>query len=224
MVIKMSNFLSRKIEWRNVFFFSLLFIIYGCSACIQFTSSMNIDAANALHEATLLFSGGKYFYQFYETTPPMFFYLYFPIVEAIKYFHSNHFFTIYFLFYAILTTLILVISAHLLKIKNYNRTKIHIMLIGLAAIILLQPPFYFGQREFVTFILTIPYYLLFSNRLAGHDVKMTIALFVGLLAGIGFSIEPHFCLAFLLSEGYLVFFKKPDRPFLRIESGFPKVS
>ena len=125
-------FKVQPIDWRNVLFFSIFFNICALSAYMQLTTSMNIDACNALNESKLLFSGGKYFYNFYETTPPMFLYLNFPIVEAIKYFPLINFFVIFFSYYLLLALVSIWLCSKLInEIADDNEKGIKIIFIDL---------------------------------------------------------------------------------------------
>jgi hypothetical protein len=61
----------------------------------------------------------------------------------------------------------------------------------------------FGQREYLVLLLALPYLLLAAARAIGLRIPTSHALVIGLLAGAGLSIKPHFVLLWLAIEGYL---------------------
>lgn len=62
----------------------------------------------------------------------------------------------------------------------------------------------FGQREHLMLALVIPYLLLDAYRTEGAVVTRRVSIAVGVAAGIGFALKPHFGLIFLLLEGTLI--------------------
>lgn len=60
-----------------------------------------------------------------------------------------------------------------------------------------------GQREHWAFAFSCPYLLAAGAQIEGRALRGAIAWMVGLLAGIAFSIKPHFAAVPLLVEGYL---------------------
>lgn len=202
-------------KYSLIFTFGLLCII-TISAYIQFNTDMNLDASNGLHEATLLFSGGKYFHDFYETTPPLFLYLNFPIVEILKHTGSSYFFIVFFCYYLLLS-LTSVSLCYLLSKKIFSNTeeifRISFLLI-IAAVFLIQLPCFFGEREHTAIILTLPYFLLLSLRADQKKVSIGLCAIVAVFSGIGFAIKPQFCIPFFLSEIYLLVYLKQFSKFV----------
>lgn len=215
------NSRNKPLNYQLIILLLLLVGIFFLSAYIQFTTSMNIDAANALHEAKLLFSGGKYFYDFYETTPPMFLYLDFPVVEILKYVPNANFFVVFFLYYVALSIVTIIFSACILnKIYDDSESLQKILaILVIAFVMLVEPPYYFGQREHTSVILTIPYFLLFSLRLESKNENNFLTVLISIFAGIGFAIKPQFCLAFFLTEIVFLIKRKSFSDFLRIDNG-----
>ncbi len=203
-------FKKQVINWANVFFVSALLLLCALSTYIEFTAQMNADSANALHNAEILFAGGKYFTDFYETTPPMFLYLNFPVVEILKYFPSSNLFIVFFSYYFLLTLSMIYLCALLIEKKLF--------VLCITFIFLVIGVLYFGQREHTALIFTLPYFLLMTLRLEGKKVDDTLCILIGILAGIGFSVKPQFCLAFFFSEIYFFCCVKSFTKFMRIEN------
>ena len=61
----------------------------------------------------------------------------------------------------------------------------------------------FGEREHLLLMLALPYLLLAAARATGREIPTSHALVIGLLAGAGLSLKPHFVLLWLAIEGYL---------------------
>jgi hypothetical protein len=61
----------------------------------------------------------------------------------------------------------------------------------------------FGEREHLLLMLALPYLLLAVARATGREIPTSHALVIGLVAGAGLSLKPHFVLLWLAIEGYL---------------------
>lgn len=198
---------------------SSLFIL-ALSFYIQFTTPINLDSANTIHESILLFSGGKFFTDFFETTPPMFLYVNFPVSFILMHFKNANMFIVFSIYYTLLSVSMLSICYALSKKLFSASDKIKMLLFMLAssAVFLDIGALYFGQREHTALIFTLPYFLLLALRLEKIPVNEKFCLFVGILGGIGFSIKPHFCLPFILSELYFYIKTREIKTWIRNEN------
>lgn len=68
----------------------------------------------------------------------------------------------------------------------------------------LLPGYEFGQRENLFLIAAMPYLLAAAVRADGRKLEGSLAVCVGLMAGIGFAIKPYFLLFWLLVEVFLL--------------------
>jgi hypothetical protein len=61
-------------------------------------------------------------------------------------------------------------------------------------VLLVLPVTWFGQREHLLLVLTLPYLLLSARRLAGapRPPTVAVAVMIGVMAGIGLALKPHF--------------------------------
>lgn len=180
-----------------------LILIYLLSWMIQSTILLNWDVSWLMHETRRLLAGGTYIHDFPDMNPPMIMYLYIPPV-LINHFFSIKIATAFRLYVFFLTTLSLalcmqfirdIFSAHDKKLKN-------IFILSISFIFLILPLYEFGQREHILILLTMPYFLMVTTRLEDKKVPASIAILVGILAGLGFSIKPYFLVAFVLIELY----------------------
>lgn len=62
--------------------------------------------------------------------------------------------------------------------------------------------FEFGQREHLAIMLVFPFLLLTARQIEGANPRAVEDIAVGVMAGIGFAIKPHFVLAWLTVELY----------------------
>ncbi len=75
----------------------------------------------------------------------------------------------------------------------------------------------FGEREHLLLILTLPYTLLVIARAGGRSPGRGLALAVGVMAGVGFTLKPYFVPLWLALEAYLVR-ARPAPPWRRPET------
>lgn len=62
-----------------------------------------------------------------------------------------------------------------------------------------------GQREHLMFLLVMPYLVASIVRAQGEAIDRKLALLLGVLAGLGIALKPHFVLLWLSVEFYLIF-------------------
>ena len=76
----------------------------------------------------------------------------------------------------------------------------------------------FGEREHLLLILTLPYTLLVIARAGGRSPGRALALAVGVMAGVGFTLKPYFVPLWLALEAYLVRARPSPPPWRRPET------
>jgi hypothetical protein len=89
--------------------------------------------------------------------------------------------------------------------------------IGFLVMLALAPAASFGQREYLSVLFAMPYLATVSLRLERQPVRLSVAVVVGILAGIGFGFKPYLLAVPLLLEIYLVA-RTEVRSILRAES------
>lgn len=73
------------------------------------------------------------------------------------------------------------------------------------AVFLLLPGRDFGQREHITLILTVPWFITIARRLEGRPARAGGLWIAVLFAAVGLGIKPHFALVWILVAGLLLF-------------------
>jgi hypothetical protein len=71
-------------------------------------------------------------------------------------------------------------------------------------LVVVPPDNSFGQREHVMTILALPYLFAAAARANRRDLPVRLSIAVGLAAGLGFSMKPHFVAIPLLVEAYVL--------------------
>src|SRR4029434_9269112 len=77
------------------------------------------------------------------------------------------------------------------------------MLCAAFAALALFPLDVFGEREHLMLILALPYVFLTAARLVGNRIPSRLAVFIGLLAALGFGMKPYFLLVPICLEIYI---------------------
>lgn len=195
------EYIIRSDQWKWI----IIAIILLSSIAIQSNLFLNSDISWLLDIVHRWFQGGNYQQNFFENNPPMILYLYaFPewISEKMNF---NHIIVIR-VFTYLLSILSLALSCKIVnKIfkDNDGLTKTS-FLIGLTFCYWLLPVYEFGQREHWMIMLVMPYLLLAVLRCKGEAVFSKFSVLIGVLAGIGFALKPHFLLTFVFIEIYLI--------------------
>lgn len=177
---------------------------------IQSISVTQDNVVNATHITELLLATGssRYGVDYLEFSPPMIMFLNMVPVLFAKYtgFNTFHVMILYILS---LTFISLTCCYFLITLLFAHRTLTAYFMLSMSALILLfLPACFFAEREHFAIILILPYLYASAVRLEHKTLPRYFALFIGILAGIGFSIKPFFLTTFVFIELYLAL-KKP---------------
>ena len=166
---------------------------------------LNHDIAWYLHSANAFLDGGRLYQDiFFEVNPPLMLFLTVPPVALARLggFFAPDLFIAY--VFALAALSMVLIGRLLGSLPGLSPSARH-GLIGVALLTLLVlPASDFGQREHLMVVLSLPYMLLIARRAAGPGCGRTLALAIGVLAGLGFALKPHFLLVPVLLEVYLL--------------------
>lgn len=157
---------------------------------------LNWDVSWLLEVTRRLLSGGSYSHNFMETNPPLILFLY-AIPVLVTSWIGNLVSNFLIFIYAIS---VLSLSLNYLFLRQLMANHIVYWILffwGLVFCELVLPSYEFGQREHVTLMLITPYLLLISS-INTLKLPLSLRLTVGIMAGIGFSIKPHFLIPFIL--------------------------
>lgn len=164
------------------------------------------DASWLMEASKRLLAGGSYSHSFIETNPPLILFIYaIPVLLTswIGSLASNFLLFIY----GIIALSLMVCYAMLKRLMPNDRVALILFFSGLAFSDLIVPVHEFGQREHLTLLLIMPY-LLMSSSLNTSAFPARLRYTVGLMAGIGFAIKPHFLVPLCLILSWQVFKKR----------------
>lgn len=192
-------------SYTHYFFLLCLASIYIYAWAIQSNLLLKDDVSWLIHVSHLVLNGGDYLRDFFETNPPLIFYLYRPTIALSKLLALND--TLALRLYIFLLSSLIIYLCYLLAKKIFSAqpaTTPFLFTLCLAIILLILPLLEFGQREHLFIILTFPYLLLTSYRLQHQQttISSSYAIIIGLLAASGFAIKPFFLLNFFFIECY----------------------
>lgn len=156
--------------------------------------------------ADQLLQGKQYYYDFFETNPPLIIVLYTPFIMFGTMFHIFHIAPIVLLqnFFFILIFALLWLNLKLLKsIFSKDNFMAYFTLVMIAMSELLMPAEAFSQREHLTLILFWPYLLVLVQRCQQTTLlKTPLFIFIGLLTSIGIALKAYFLIPLILMEVY----------------------
>lgn len=194
-------------------------ILTALSYYMQTKFLFSPDVGYLLHITHQIMQGGNYVRDFYETNPPMIFYLYMPAWHLSQWTSLDIFHAFYFYVYAIIF-ISTGLSNLLLKKIITERDKIIVPMMTFALIFL--PLFThlteIGQREQMMYLMILPYLFLVAATLMNKPVNRATRVFIGLFAGCGFALKPFFLIPLCLVELYVILRKKNLFACVRIET------
>lgn len=200
------------------FIYSSFCALFLLAYYIQTQLFLSPDVAFLLYITKIMINGGKYVTDFFETNPPMILYLSSPVCILAKYTNLDTLF-IFRLYVLSLIFISFALSYKLLKqiIKPQDKIELYFFAYMILFVLLILPFFAFGQREHFFMIFIMPYLFVTALELEGKAVNKSLALFIGLFAGLGFAIKPFFLAPFALVELYYIIKKRNLFAWFRIE-------
>jgi hypothetical protein len=193
--------------------------IYLIAWIIQSHLLLNWDVSWLMHASKRMLAGGSYTQDFFEINPPMILYLYVPPVLFAK-FSALSIVTSLRLYIFILASVSLAVSYLLAKklFPEKERAIAQILIITMALAYFMLPAYEFGQREHLMLMLIMPYLFLVALRSQNKHPADILAFVIGLLAGLGFAIKPHFLVIFILAEIYYLYLMQRFFAWMRVET------
>lgn len=197
----------------------LLFIGFCILAfCIQQKIRIMHDVAIAATISSQMLDGQTYAKDIFDPNPPMIFYLLMPAILMAKYLGIKALVALH-VYLITLISISTITSFFLLKKILYPSVWLTgLMTISLAIILLFLPVEVFGQREHIYLMLIIPYIFLAVARLENVPISTGLSIFIGIMAGLGFSIKPFFLPTLGLIECLFMYRSRRWFGWVRIES------
>lgn len=198
-------------------FFLLLIFIFAWH--FQNVFWINWDVSWDLIVTQKLLAGGTYSQDFFDLNPPLFFFLYTPII-FLKHILPIKLDIALRLYFFSLTICSLLVCQKIVKEIFPREDKLieSLALLTLGFIFLIVPNYEFGQREHLLLLFCLPYLLAVMPTLQGRKTLPAFAILIGLIGFAGFAIKPYFLLSLVFVELYVMYRTKNIFVSLRLET------
>ncbi len=181
-----------------------LLIVFALAVVIQSHIFMSWDVGWHLLDTQRLVAGGTYTRDFFDINPPMIFYLLIPPVLINKWFGGS--IVGVFRGYIFIISILSLLTSYTITRRLFSKDDsfIHgVLICAIAVVFTILPIYEFGQRDPFVLLLLTPYILSVALRAKGNHLSKSLSLWIGFLAGLGFSLNLEFLFLFFLLEIYL---------------------
>ncbi len=204
---------------RRWVFAALLASIATLGLAAEFIAPPGADNAYLLHAAGRVLDGAKLYVDIIEINPPLIVAFNFPPVLIARMTGLSDLLVFRIGVGLLLGVSILLSQKGLRPIFRGEHLGRRALTLLLAFVLFILPAETFGEREHLMLALVLPYLFLVVARVMGGSIPLRHAHMIGILAGFGFALKPHFALVWLLLELWIVVVRRV-RPILRPENGW----
>jgi hypothetical protein len=179
---------------------------------------MHHDVAFYVYQSGRLIDGARLYQDTMSLSPPLISFWAIPPVWLARLFGWPEI-TVFNVYQLLVVVISLVTCRHVLNQVLQSKSVVLKESFFLVLIFVALRPHFFGQREHIMFVLVMPYILAAVGWATERPLNWHVRLFVGVLAGVGLAIKPHFLLLWLMIESYFVFVKRIKSSWRRLENG-----
>ncbi|SIO67415.1 hypothetical protein SAMN05444166_8358 [Singulisphaera sp. GP187] len=173
---------------------------FGLAALPVFLGLLNHDVAWLLCAADSVLGGRRLYVEVLEINPPLIVWLTFAPVLLARGLEISEILSFRILMLGVLAGS-LFLSGRTLARANLVSLSMRRYVLGIAMVAFLPLAGYdFGQREHLMLILCFPFLLLGSARVKDRPMGVGMPCLVGLIAGVGLALKPHFLLLWIAIE------------------------
>lgn len=188
---------------RRFVFPLLLAFLLGVSLTAEFRSYVRPDTGFLLDAAGRVLDGERLYLDVVEINPPLIIGLNMAVVAVARFLGISEILA-YRLGFTVLLLAALVLAAWQICRLFPREPTLHRWFVLLLAFVLFPLAAQdYGEREHLVLALVAPYLLLVTARSLGRAVPAAQAIGLGLLAGLGFALKPHFLLVWIGAEAWL---------------------
>jgi hypothetical protein len=158
-----------------------------------------------LHSAERYLDGGTLYRDiFIEVNPPLGFFLTLPavVIARIAGFPPTEIFAIY--VYAILAVSLAAVWRLLNADRSLSNEQRNGLILLIATVYVIGPGNQLGQREHFMILLSLPYLVAYAMHSTGQTVPRSALFLIGVAAGTGLALKPHYLLVPVALEVYRV--------------------
>lgn len=193
----------RSLLQRRSVYLAAITLLIALGLAAEFRSYASPDTGFLLDEAARVLDGSRLYVDLIDMNPPLIVVLNMAAVWLARWLGVSEI-----LMYRLGCTagllVTLTLSLWLLRRLLPDHLVLRRVIALLLAFVLFDLPGHdFGEREHLLLMSAVPYLLLAAARAAGREIPAPQAGLIGLLAGIGLSIKPHFLLLWVAIEAYL---------------------
>ncbi len=176
---------------------------FGLCGLPVFLGILNHDVAWFLHAAGRILSGQRLYVDVVEINPPLIVWLNLGPVLLARSLDLSTILSFRLIMLGVLAGSLL-LARWILAREHPGRPALHrqVLIPAMIALVALAGAD-FGQREHLMLALVFPYLLLASARAKGRPIGPGLAWIVGLAAGVGIALKPHFLLPWVAIEADL---------------------
>lgn len=193
-----------------------VFAVLLASVLIQTHSLMNWDVSWLLRCGQSMLQGGRYYYDFAETNPPLIIWLGFIVIGFSKLVHCSLHASLLF-FYYLIGLFSLALSASFLKKIVKQPAEYASIVLGLSVGYFLLCGTILGERECFAIMFAVPYFCMRATALSDVNISPLLRGFVILFSALGFFLKPYFLLPLILVEFYAAVRARKLRALLSVE-------
>jgi len=192
-------------------------VLLGLAA--EFIAPPGADNAYLLYTAGRVLDGAKLYIDILEVNPPLIVAFNFPPVLLARMTGLSDLLAFRVGVGLLLGVSILLAQVGLRSIYQGGPVGRRALTLLLAFALFVLPAETFGEREHLMLALVLPYLFMVVARVMGGSIPARYAHVIGILAGLGFALKPHFALVWVLLELWLVVVRRV-RPIVRPENGW----
>lgn len=181
----------------NVEVLIILFFI-SCFFSINFLLMPNYDNTWLTHVADSWLNNGIYIRDYFETNPPLSFYIYLPVTFVMKLFSINFKFAFGLYFSLILLSSLLLIQS-CLTLTWHQQKKRQILITAICFCFCILPLYQNGQRDIISLVLITPHvFYVFLDKVNQNRLSIRKKYFLIGCAVIGYMLKPYFLITWFV--------------------------
>ncbi len=203
---------------KHFFFLLFLCVCLSFQLYVQINGLVFHDLLWSFEIAKRLIAGKSYLHDYFETNPPLLYYLHALLTLSANKLHQP-IIVVFCSFISLCLLGSLWLSNQLLKVMFVNAPHLRLFIIvSQAFLVTVLLNVDYGQKEMIMVLLSFPYFWCAALLMKGLRPSRKMSLLIGVLAGLGFAFKPpYFYCAPALTELYLLFYLRQWRLLLRVE-------
>lgn len=182
-----------------------------------FVYPMHHDVAFFVYQSGCLIDGGRLYQDTVSMNPPLISFWAVPSVWVARLIGWSEI-TLFKIYQLLVVVLSFVMCRHILMQILQSTSMVLWQCFLLVLVFVAVRPHFFGQREHIMFVTVMPYILAAVGWAMKRPLNWHLRLFIGLVAGGGLVLKPHFLLLWLMIESYLTFVKRISLSWRRPEN------